>query len=186
MVQVKSQSWQGPERRQAIPVVSALDAAVNQRPDCQPVVADTSKLAVARIFVAEAGWSSEADHRAIFQVIRNIQGSGTLLQAARRASPRTTGTRPPINRRGCWVSTLLDSDTKPAGWGEKIHWQPYVQRWRSVRSLAARLVSGHPVQSPCKGEPVAWGGAMDDWLAIRRGLIRIDCGATLNRFWARR
>ena len=147
------------------------------------VPADSARLAIARIFVAEAGWDSEPDHRAIFGVLRNIRGRGSMLEAARRASPRTTGIRGPLGPRGLWIATLIDSDLRPAGWTDRLgSWSAYVARWRSVRELAARLLAGDPIRSGCP-DAIAWGMAQDDRIAIRRGLVRVDCGQTLNRFW---
>lgn len=159
-------------------------------------LAATPELAVARIFVSEAGWDGEEDHRAIFQVLLNIRRRGErpamILDAAQRMSSRATGVRPAHRARMRWIASLGGSDERPRGWVEcgsqpcTGRWEDYVERWRAVRALAASLVRGAPVRSPCPGRPIAWGAIIDDWIAIRRGLERVKCNpATLNRFWQR-
>lgn len=189
----------------AAPIATIRVADIVRARPVPPIPADTGKLAVSRIFVSEAGWEAEGDHRAIFGVLANIRRRNeSWLHVARRASPRATGVRPNRRPRGRMIATLLDSDARPAGWircrrGRPLDrcngaWGTYIERWRRVRQLAAELVHGAPIESPCPGRPIAWGGWMDDWLAERRGLERIECRApadsggtqpTLNRFWIR-
>lgn len=186
-----------------VEVIRVVDVLAELPPD--PVRADTAAWAISRIFVSEAGWDAEGDYRAIFGVLANIRRRGeTWLHVARRASPRATGLRPNRRPRGRMIATLLDSDAEPAGWipcrrGRPLErcsgaWDTYVDRWASIRALAAELVAGAAIDSPCPGRPIAWGGIMDDWLAERRGLERVTCRAptdsgrslaTLNRFWIR-
>ncbi len=132
--------------------------------------------------------------------------------ALRMLGPHATGKKPPIvcgpNRRHCpgdrqrWTSTLRERGSEqPSGWVQCTHWETNDkgkrvakpdrcsgdwrvarQFWPDARAAAIDIVMDG-FQPPCDGEPIAQGGTMDDCIAWRRGLCRLDCG-DLNHFWA--
>lgn len=122
----------------------------------------------------------------------------TVLSAMRRLSRGTTGHTAPRNARQAWTATLQDSSEPPLGWREcgvllvesgcDGSWRRYAGPWWRIRMLTRALVAQRG-RGPWRGtgarpRVIAWGGEMDHWLAVRRGLVEVDCGKTENRFYA--
>jgi hypothetical protein len=147
---------------------------------------------------------AEIDASAIFQVLRYTRRTGeTLLNSMRRHAPHVSEARAITGRlaqrRMAWVANVqLDCD-EPRGFpqldqeGNPMQWdRDYRPRCESLFVLAQRLLDGDP-DSPWTDAPlVTWGGrcedaagACDDSLAVSRGLVPYDTGATANRFWCR-
>jgi len=135
-----------------------------------------------------------------FPAASKVPGSReTALSALRRLSRRTTGMVPPTTQRLAWTSTLQDSSQPPTNWRECGSlpagapcygtWRRYAGPWRRVREHARNLVASGRRAPQCGSEGrrrvIAWGGEMDHWLAVRRGLVELDCGETRNRFYSR-
>lgn len=141
-------------------------------------------LALARICVSEASWESDRDCQAIYQVFRNTRRSTeTLLGVMHRHTNRVLSQKEPLNSRQAWLQGLrLDASPPPTF---PRPWEGRFERaWRSRVRLAERILT-EPNRFPCRGPVITWGGAMDDHIAIRRGLTRVNCGVTMNHFWRR-
>lgn len=78
-----------------------------------------------------------------------------------------------------WTRTLTDSDARPEGWRQSyphLRWARYVERWRQVRIVARRLVTGALVMRPCPRAPWTWGSVrLDTRRALARGLVPLGC-----------
>lgn len=152
-----------------------------------PAWVDPTVLVLARICVSEAGWSAPQDCAAIFQVLRNVRRNDeTLMGAMRRASRVVSEMKDPTTRRHRWLVNLHLDGTEPDHFPEVANWERhYRHRWFDVIAHARALIEGEAHAHPCPGAVIAWGGDMDDYLALQRNLIRVDCGDTANTFWKR-
>jgi hypothetical protein len=84
------------------------------------------------------------------------------------------------------VDLQLDASRPDSFPNDERFWRNrYREHWIDRMSYADDLISGRVQLRPCPAPPIAWGGTMDDHIALRRGLVRIDCGDTENRFWGR-
>jgi hypothetical protein len=108
----------------------------------------------------------------------------TIVDTMRRHAPRVVGGLPARSDRERWVRALNAEATRPDHFPAHLDWEDYRPRWVDVMEFTRRLLAGR-TRDRCRRSPITWGGPMDDWLAIRRGLVRVDCGDTRNRFWAR-
>lgn len=152
-----------------------------------PAWVDPTVLVLARICVSEAGWDSRQDCAAIFQVLRNVRRNDeTLMGAMRRASRVVSEMWEPTTRRHRWLVNLKLDGSEPDHFPEVADWdRHYRHRWFEVIAHARALIEGEAHAHPCPGAVIAWGGDMDDYLALQRNLIRVDCGDTANTFWKR-
>jgi hypothetical protein len=155
-------------------------------------------LAVA--FVAEAGWAdpkhakAEADHRAIFHVLRRRWGQMRrrwpkiyprfvdVLQAYVAAfDPRTEK-----GQRVRWLLALVqhdDLELPPASWPEaNARWDVHRPWWEAALERAEGCLAGRRCPDPYRGRALHWGGAMD----APRGCMRElpNPGLTFNTFYA--
>lgn len=135
--------------------------------------------------------------------VNTLDAQETNLSAMRRLSKFVTGMAPPVRPRQEWTSTLRDSHEPPLRWIEcngngipaGCHgtWLRHVDNWERIRTHARRLLSGYEAAA-CRASVIAWGGLMDREVLRRRNtrrasmgrapLVRVDCGATLNMFYA--
>jgi hypothetical protein len=158
--------------------------------DAQP--REDEALLLARIVVSEAGWSGfeTGDAHAIaYTLLGTAAERGVSLRAAARAhSPRATGTRETTDPRLSWVAGLRADLREPSAWpmGSHAPWSAYRARWADVlersREVATWTLEDHEAHSICAVPPVTWAAR---WHEPSRGLVAIDCGDTLNRFFAR-
>jgi hypothetical protein len=131
-----------------------------------------------RVFVAEAGWSSEADHAAIGHVL--------LRQAERQGVTLEVVVQTMVDRhsralaRHPWLLSLGPDCEAPVDWPESRRWLPVSCSLLADR--AYRLLRGE-VRDPC---PRAQQWRARRSLALRRalraGYRRIGCGRTENAF----
>jgi len=140
-------------------------------------------LALAKVCVNEAGFTSLADCAMIWQVVQtHHQDARRGLAWLRAHSRRVLGSR--RCRRNCrWSRNLSRSLAAPQGWPQSARWRP--EAWQAVLTLADALVAGERAWAPCKGVPVTWGGRMDRAGALARGLVPLTCYGTRNHGWAR-
>jgi len=138
------------------------------------------KLALAKVCVNEAGFSSMADCALIHDASGSTgQSSQTRLNWLNRHSRRVLGDRECGNRRNCqWTRNLTWADTMPEGWDTANEWHP--RHWAQVRRWAHGLVYGTITLHPCPNTPQTWGGRMDHERAVNRGLEPLGCVGTLN------
>lgn len=128
-----------------------------------------------------------ADTLAIVQTARAWAAwQGRSLEASIRAlAPYVSGTRPAKSaRHAAYAALPAHGSVRPLAWAEDAFgsWAVHGPRWAKLRAAVAELVR-HPI-TQCAGEPIAWGGPMDDHIAIGRGLVRLDCGPeVVNSFW---
>jgi hypothetical protein len=147
---------------------------------------DTTVLALARICVSEGGWTNDRDCAAIYQVLRgNRSNEESLIGAMRRHSRFVLEVWEPRSARHRWLVGLNLEATEPTGFPETASWDRYRPVWERRTQFTRGLVTGSVRMRPCPVPVVAWGGTMDDHIALRRGLVRVDCGDTENRFWGR-
>jgi len=152
-----------------------------------PSWVDPTVLVLARICVSEAGWEGERDCQGIFQVLRNVRRNNeTFMGIMRRASRVVSEMWEPTTTRHRWLVNLDLEGTRPDGFPPELDWERhYRHRWMKVIDYARALIEGKVYARPCRGAVIAWGGAMDDYLALRRNLVRANCGDTENTFWKR-
>jgi len=152
-----------------------------------PSWVDPTVLVLARICVSEAGWEGQRDCQGIFQVLRNVRRNNeTFLGVMRRASRVVSEMWEPTTDRHRWLVNLDLEGTRPDGFPTEADWERhYRHRWMKVLEYARALLEGEIYAHPCQGAVIAWGGKMDDYLALRRNLIRAECGDTQNTFWKR-
>lgn len=149
----------------------------------------TLALEIAKVAVNEASLSAApADVALVHQVATaRAEGAEAQLRWIRQHSSCVTTTRrmTDAERRGnCrWTRHLADDDSEPADWPEGARWDRFVDRWRSIRRYAWRLVSGRVTHRPCGGDPFTWGGTMDD---PPPGLVALPSRGTRNTCYALR
>lgn len=141
----------------------------------EPSVKQELKLALAKVAVNEAGFSSEADVALIYAAAGSMGTSHqTRLNFLRRHSRRVLGDRDCAEGRNCqWTRNLTWSDVQPLGWRSDLRWSP--QRWARVRRWASGFVEGTNRLRACPEVPQTWGGTMDHARAVSRGLRPLGC-----------
>ena len=128
------------------------------------------------------------DTLAIIQTVQTVARlhGYSALTAVRRLAPHVTGQRPAKK-----VRHLVNSGLPAVGIGMPRYWvnaidgpwPKYRRNWARFRGNVAKLLKDG-FEPPCAGDPIAWGGIMDDWIAVKRKLTRLDCGDR-NHFWGR-
>lgn len=147
---------------------------------------EATVLALARICVSEGGWENDRDCAGIYQVLRNTRRSDEhLIDVMRRHSRYMIPGRTSLPARQRWVTSLDLEGTRPSDLPDSASWERLERPWLRRIALARALIDGRVPDRPCPAPVIAWGGTMDDHIAHRRGLARVDCGDTENRFWAR-
>jgi hypothetical protein len=166
---------------------------------------EATTLALFRVCVSEGGWERPEDCAAIWQVVSNIRGCAdatgervrcsdpsaagreSKLSAMRRAAGRVLGVRPPLLERQRWTSSLRLDCEEPDGWPRRISWRAYRKRCKAAVGVARKLVRSKAPEKSCEGNPIAWGGEMDNHLACMRGLAMSTCELPdgSNNFWCR-
>ena len=158
------------------------------------VVSHFTAVELARVAVNEDsrplrnGGLPTADTLAIIQTVETVARlhGYSVLTALQRLAPHVTKQRPPKRIRHLVSATLpAVGRVRPEHWVEAIDgpWARYGRDWVRFRGNVAKLLR-EGFERPCPGDPIAWGGAMDDWIAEKRKLVRLDCGDR-NRFWGR-
>jgi hypothetical protein len=125
--------------------------------------------------VAEGGWVSERDHRAI---------AGVLIKISRRVKSTSLNTITLAYCRGLYRASdpwllELDGDQQPPSWPKKLRWNDYLGKWKKVLARAGMAISGK-LGDPCRGRADHWNSTSDK---TPTRLYRVNCGPTLNRFW---
>jgi hypothetical protein len=132
------------------------------------------------------------DHAAVLQTVENkrkeLEGLWhrpvRLTEAMRIMAPHIIGDRSLKRGRQEWIKDLplrgLDAPASypdPALWAEK-----HAQNYARFRAWAVQQVTvGYfPV---CDGKPIAYGGQIDNPIAVSRGLCILSCGDR-DTFWA--
>ncbi|MFW6086401.1 MAG: hypothetical protein ACODAG_04290 [Myxococcota bacterium] len=156
-------------------VVPAVRAEQPPRPPDQ--------LALAKVCASEASIQTETDDcAAIAQVLRRRARGSSLGAMARAYSSRVFDRSRGDGRR--WIAHLGPTGVQPEGWPERLPWaSTWRARWMALYRHAGAILRGE-VPSPCERPPDHWGGDMDDWRARKAGWFPVDCGQTLNHFWA--
>lgn len=151
----------------------------------------SAALDLAKYCANEAGLNSLSDCRLIWQVA-STHGSTLERRIAflRRHSRCVLTERPPedLEERGnCrWSRSLTWSDREPDNWPSHLSWTGRnAERWRVVRALSLELVTSPTPPRQCNGAPITWGGRMDADRAVRRRLVPLNCGDTLNTGYVR-
>ena len=149
---------------------------------------------LARICVSEAGWQcwDSGDGLAIYEVLSTgaARYGVPFATYARRYAPRATGVRPSEGRTS-WVAQLQASGVRPVAWPSTSPWHLYRPQWFDVLETAEDVLSldGSRARewSPCASEVHDWASSSEPsrQRASRLGLIPVNCGTTLNRFYAR-
>lgn len=125
----------------------------------------------------------------------------SLRKAATWQSKYVTGVKEAKEgSQHAWTSTLPARGKKvPKGWiecsgkddrGEPSpegcdgRWEIYADNWVAFRTWMIDQVTGGEILAECEGNPITWGGDMDDHIAIRRGLCVIEGCGDRNTWWA--
>jgi hypothetical protein len=141
-----------------------------------------AQLALAQICASEASVQVETDDcAAIAHVLKRRARRMSFTAMALKYSTRVFQRDRRDARR--WIAHLKPDGARPTGWPEALPWSKWQPRWLSLYRHAGRILRNE-VPSPCATPPDHWGGSMDDWRAIKAGWQRVDCGQTLNHFWA--
>lgn len=148
----------------------------------------TRWLAVA--MVAEAGWLAEADHRAIYHVLRRrwprlqkrrpkrysdfvsvVQGYVAAMD------PRTSK-----GGRVRWLLQLeLGREDAPTGWPERANWEKHRVWWVRTVERARDCIAGRRCRDPYKGQALHWGGDMDSPSGC---MVELPNAGTANTFYS--
>lgn len=149
---------------------------------------------LARICVSEAGWQcwDSGDGLAIYEVLSTgaTRYGVPFATYARQYAPRATGVRPSEGRTS-WVAQLQASGVRPVAWPSRSPWHLYRPQWFDVLEMAEDVLSleGSRARewSPCASAVHDWSSSLEPSLAraSRLGLVPVNCGTTLNRFYAR-
>lgn len=136
-----------------------MAAALSMAPIARADATET----LARVAVLEAGFSSTADHVAIWSVLRTrADRAGWPIERMARAYSS------PV-RRGHWPAWAA---TAPR------------EAWDRVRNRALLFLTGR-LRARCRADH--FGDARGDLArALRAGWRRVDCGETKNIFWGGR
>lgn len=143
-----------------------------------PDVRADLKLALAKVAVNEAGFSSLPDVALIYAAAGSMGRSHqTRLNWLRRHSRRVLGDRECLRGNCRWTRSLEWNDMMPVGWDpvRDGRWVP--QRWARARRWAHGIVEGTLEVQACPGDepPQTWGGRMDHARALRHGLSPLGC-----------
>lgn len=132
---------------------------------------------LARVAVAESGWSSPRDRAAIWHVIqRRAELVGWSLGGMAKAYSS------PL-KRGHWATGADASGRRPMGFPVALSWAAHRDRWRAILEEARAFLRGQ-VPDPCAGRALHWGDRLGDRLrAERMGWAPVNCGPTRNLFW---
>jgi hypothetical protein len=175
----------------------AVTWPLQAREDGQWLGAEKRWLAVA--FVAEAGWAdpghrkAEADHRAIFHVLKRrwqrmkrrwpsrYGQFVTVVQAYVAAMDPRTAKRGRVR----WLLALAQQSPQdtvpPAGWPiSRARWSRHRQWWGQALERAEGCLQGRRCRDPYLGRAYHWGGDMD---LPRRCMVELPNAGTYNTFY---
>ncbi len=128
-----------------------------------------------------------ADTLAIMQTVRAwaTWRRTTQDRAIEHLAPHVTGTRAAkLRRHAVYGSLPASGSAQPVAWlPSDGDWRVHGPLWAAFRDAVERIARDG-FGAPCPRAPVAWGGPMDDHIAESRGLERLDCGDTVNSYWA--
>ena len=154
---------------------------------------DRTVEAIARICVAEAGWSAldTGDCAAIGHLIvrRAARLERSELGLARAYSARHFDRARRDPRR--WIAGLRIDGEQPDGWPITLDWPGrFRARWLDHVAFARKVLAGE-VADPCEGQADHWGMRARwsvDWRrATRAGWTLLACcGSERNAFWSTR
>lgn len=132
---------------------------------------------LARVAVAESGWSAPRDRAAIWHLLaRRAERLGWTLPAMVRAYSS------PL-RRGHWALGLGANGRRPDGFPGRLSWAAHRGAWEAVLGDARAFLAGG-IGDPCRGEAEHFGDRAGDAERARAaGWRRVDCGNTANLFW---
>jgi hypothetical protein len=188
-----------PEAKEPEPVV-----APPAEPPVRKVVHNSAREAeyYTKISVSEGNWNRN-DAQAILQTLENMRGpKESLLDAMYRQSPHITRRENFTDPRQVWVSYLPMTGKAPPslGWLECTGkdpqtkralpegcvgtWDSTVNLWLAHRKYVTDLYYSGVVPQVVDGKPVQWGGDMDYWRGVDRGLCPLKSTVeTKNTFW---
>ena len=139
---------------------------------------------LARCMVNEAGFWAVNDHLALATVLKK-HASRLRVSMAEIVQMYCGGLRPnkKHSRRHRWILEIDARGAEPKHWiASDGKWKWYRDQWYTVLILANLAL--HPeAHDPCGGRAAHWGGDMD---MPSKSLVEIDCGSTLNHFYAMR
>ncbi len=132
---------------------------------------------LARVAVAESGWSAPRDRAAIWHLLaRRAERLGWSLPAMVQAYSS------PL-RRGHWALGLGAHGRRPEGFPARLSWAPHLSAWEAVLGDAREFLAGR-VADPCRGVAEHFGDRAGDAERARAaGWRLVDCGNTANLFW---
>jgi hypothetical protein len=143
-------------------------------------------LALARICVSEAGFTLRTrDCELIYHVLRTRSRSGELEMGTMRAYCKKSFNRDRTDHHR-WVAHLNPAGREPRGWSETttVPWSRRRAAWLRVLEHTRDLIRRRP-ENPCGDRLDHWGSkGFRRRRHLRNGWRIVDCGETLNEFWA--
>jgi hypothetical protein len=143
---------------------------------------DSEAVCLAQCMVNEADTEAIIDHLAIAAIL-DKRAEKLNISMCQMVHRYCGGLRPRDRKspRHRWILGLNAHGRQPKQWPKSNgSWARYVDRWFQVLIVADLFLQGD-AYDPCGGRAAHWGGDMD---VPDRALVRIDCGHTLNHFYA--
>ena len=145
---------------------------------------DSETVCLAQCMINEADTDAIIDHLAIAAILEK-RADKLNISMCQMVHRYCGGLRPRDRKspRHKWILELNARGRRPQHWPRSNGpWSRYVDRWFQVLIVADLFLQGD-AYDPCAGRAEHWGGDMD---IPGPGLVEIDCGHTLNRFYAMR
>ena len=147
---------------------------------------ERAALALARICVSEAGFTLRTrDCELIYHVLLARSGTGKLEMGTMRAYCKKSFNKGRTDRHR-WVAHLNQAGGEPRGWAETttVPWSRRRSAWLRVLEHTRDLIRRRP-ENPCGDRLDHWGSkGFRRRRHLRNGWRIVDCGETLNEFWA--
>lgn len=148
--------------------------------------AERAALALARICVSEAGFTLRTrDCELIYHVLLTRSGTGELKMSTMRAYCKKSFNKGRSDSHR-WVAHLNSTGREPQGWSETttVPWSRRRAAWMRVLEHTRSLIRRRP-ENPCGDRLDHWGSkGFRRRRHLRNGWRIVDCGETLNEFWA--
>lgn len=143
-------------------------------------------LALARICVSEAGFTLRTrDCELIYHVLLARSGTGELKMSTMRAYCKKSFNKGRTDSHR-WVAHLNSTGREPQGWSETttVPWSRRRAAWMRVLEHTRSLIRTRP-ENPCGDRLDHWGSkGFRKRRHLRNGWRIVECGETLNEFWA--
>jgi hypothetical protein len=134
-------------------------------------------------WVAEAGWDNHDDHIAMGHVLLRRKVRGQSLSSIARQYSQGLWNRK--RGRSAWLRGMYADCRVPDDWPHKAKlWQSYKRKCEQIMKTAkAFMRNPRSFADPCEGEPVHFGGPMDQ---PSSKLMQVECrDGMVQRYYRR-